>query len=228
VESTQYFRTHPQRRGREKSPCGETWSRVQWFSEASIGGFLRVVERQMTANNSALFHAIPVISALVVEPELDDALAVAAGLTACRLRVTIAHTFANAKERINTRVPEVLVTAVRLAEYNGLQLVLRAKALRPSVAAIVMSSTADPVLQADGEAMGATFVQKPIVGTELATAVFRTMLRDKGETASGPLRPPFERRVADRRVVPMVRPQDRRSGDRRRDIVSLLRLVARN
>lgn len=184
----------------------------------------------MTTNNSGpLFHAIPVISALVVEPELDDALSVAAGLTACRLRVTIAHSFANAKERINTRVPEVLVTAVRLAEYNGLQLVLRAKALRPSVAAIVMSSTTDPVLQADGEAMGATFVQKPIGSAELATAVFRTMLREKkGDSPAGPLRPPFERRVADRRVVSMTRPQERRGGDRRRDLVSLLRLVARN
>ena len=183
----------------------------------------------MTTNNSAqLFHAIPVISALVVDPELDDALSVAAGLTTCRLRVTIAHSFANAKERITTRVPEVLVTAVRLAEYNGLQLVLRAKALRPSVAAIVMSATADPVLQADTEAMGATFVQKPIDGSELATAVFRTMLRDKGGSATGPLRPPFERRVSDRRVVPMMRPQERRASERRRDLVSLLRLVARN
>jgi DNA-binding response OmpR family regulator len=183
----------------------------------------------VTTNNPAqLFHAIPVISALVVEPDLDDALAVAAGLTECRLRVTIAHTFAKAKERLNTRVPEVLVASVRLAEYNGLHLVLRAKALRPAVAAIVTSADDDSVLQADSEAMGATFVRKPIIGTELATAVFRTLFRGISNDALGPLRPPFERRSADRRVAPMMRSQDRRSGERRRDLVSLLRLVARN
>jgi DNA-binding NtrC family response regulator len=100
---------------------------------------------QQSEKPAQLKHAMPRISALVVEPVLSDALAITSTLLACNFHVTSAETFIKAKERLNTLTPEVLITAIRLAEYNGLQLVLRAKSLRPDIAAIVMSGTADPV-----------------------------------------------------------------------------------
>ena len=181
----------------------------------------------MTNDPAQLLDAIPAISALVVEPILSDAIAITSALAACQFQVTIADTFAKAKDRLNTQIPEILVTAIRLAEYNGLQLVLRAKASRPEIAAIVMSSAPDPVLQADAEAMGATFVLKPVVDKELAAAVFRTVFQPTSGTPSKPLRPLFERRLNQRRASVVPIPRDRRSGDRRRALESLLRVVAR-
>ena len=176
--------------------------------------------------NSAL-HAVPVTSALVVEPVLTDALLATTTLEACGFHVTIAETFAKGKDRLNARVPDVLVAAIRLAEYNGLQLVLRAKALRSDVAAIVVSPVFDPVLQADSEAMGATFVVKPLPEKDLRAAVFRTIFRERSGTRE-PLRPPFERRIAERRSSASVElvPFERRRDDRRRDLPTLLRVVA--
>jgi DNA-binding response OmpR family regulator len=177
---------------------------------------------------SSALHAVPVTSALVVEPILTDALLATTTLEACGFHVTIAETFAKGKDRLNARVPDVLVAAIRLAEYNGLQLVLRAKALRSDVAAIVVSPVFDPVLQADSEAMGATFVVKPVAEKDFSAAVFRTIFREKTGTRE-PLRPPFERRIVERRISASaeVVPFERRRVDRRRDLPTLLRVVAR-
>src|SRR5262245_44997835 len=69
-------------------------------------------------------------SGLVVEPPLSDAIAVASTLTKHHFKVTLAETFVKAKERIGSRPPDVLITDIRLGEYNGLHLVLRATAQR--------------------------------------------------------------------------------------------------
>ena len=141
-------------------------------------------------------------------------------LTSQVFEVTVAETFAKAKDRLNTRPPALLVTEIRLGEYNGLHLVLRGKAQRPSMAALVMSSMADPVLQTEAEAMGATFLVKPLENSELLAAVTRTLFqRDRSE---GPVRPPFERRKGDRRAAIMVIGPERRAGERRRDLASRL------
>ncbi len=172
---------------------------------------------------------VAVVTALVVEPSLQDALSIVSTLEACRFHVTVADTFAKAKDRLSLRPPEVLVTEIRLADYNGLHLVLRGKSQRPDMAALVMSSVPDPVLQADGEAMGATFMLKPVDPKELAAAVFRTIFLQKSSTRpAGPIRAPFERRIAERRAVVVPISRDQRTGERRRDLSSLLRLVARN
>jgi DNA-binding NtrC family response regulator len=164
-------------------------------------------------------------SALVVERTVSDAVSIAAVLTACRFHVTVAESFLKAKTHLSAHPPTVLLTEIRLAEYNGLHLVLRAKSVRPDIAALVMSSIADPVLQADAEAMGATFVLKPVSEQELTAAVFRTIFQaTTGSTA--PIRAPFERRQSDRRAAVVPMPADRRNLERRRDLPSLLRLVA--
>ena len=182
---------------------------------------------QANGSQSQLIQPFPVNSALIVEPVLADAVAVVSTLTARRFHVTLAETVARAKERLTIRPPELLVADIKLGEYNGLHLVLRAKSLRSDTAAIVTSDTDDPVLQADAEALGATFLLKPIVDAELAAAVFRTIFQAKQGGRGEPLRPLFERRVVQRRaeVIPMT--ADRRRSDRRRSLEGLLRAVAR-
>jgi len=169
---------------------------------------------------TAVSRPLETASALVVEPSLDEALSTVSLLTANGFQVTVVETFTKAKDRMGARPPNVLVTAIRLAEYNGLHLVLRGKALKPTMAALVISKIVDPVLQADAEAMGATFVVRPIAERELAAAIFRTLFQNAA--LAGPIRPPFERRSAERRENILDFGSDRRSGERRRDLHTLL------
>jgi DNA-binding NtrC family response regulator len=182
-----------------------------------------------SAVDGAAAPALPMVSAsaLVVERTVADALSIASVLTASRFHVTVAETFMKAKTRLSAQPPSVLLTEIRLAEYNGLHLVLRGKSIRPDMAALVLSTVADSVLQADAEAMGATFVLKPVAPADLTAAVFRTIFHATRLSPSArPVRPPFERRTYDRRRSPAAIDGDRRMADRRRDLSSLLRLVA--
>jgi DNA-binding response OmpR family regulator len=157
-------------------------------------------------------------TALVVEPSAPDALALVSVITRCGFDVTVAGTFGRAKEHLGTHVPDLLVTAVRLAEYNGLHLVLRATAVRMTMAALVVSDCADPVLQAEADAMGATFVIKPVSESELSAAVFRTLGARLNGSAPSVIRPPFERRLAQRRSVTTPVETDRRAVERRQGL----------
>jgi DNA-binding NtrC family response regulator len=168
------------------------------------------------------------VSALIVEPALPEALALASALTACRFDVIVADTFQKAKASIAASPPVILITEIRLADYNGLQLVLRGKSIRPDMAAIVLSDATDMGLQADAEAIGATYMLKPVTAGDLRAAVFRTLGSPmiKGRQVN-PIRPPFERRRGERRIAADRRHDDRRIADRRRDLTALLRLVAK-
>jgi CheY-like chemotaxis protein len=164
---------------------------------------------------------MPAPSALIVEPVLLDALFVVATATSLGFQATVAATFQEGVERLRLS-PLLLVTDLRLAEYNGLHLVLRGKSAKPDLAAIVTSSFADPVLQSEAEHLGATFVLKPVSTEDLRAAICRTLLRSP-ESPAGPVRPPFERRRSDRRdVAADFLQSERRTVDRRRDIALLI------
>lgn len=160
-------------------------------------------------------------SALIIDPVLTDAMFSVAAATSLGFHVTVANTFQEALERL--RVPPVLLMAdIRLGEYNGLHLVLRGKAARRDLAAIVTSGIADPVLQPEAEQFGATFVLKPTSAQELRAAICRTLFQGTS-SLGGPIRPPFERRTSDRRsTLPAWHHPERRTGPRRRDVLQLI------
>jgi PleD family two-component response regulator len=177
--------------------------------------------------DSNVFRLQPLASALVVDGALINSLSTVSVLTNNHFRVTVADTFERAKERLNERAPVLLVTELRLREYNGLQLVLRGKSRRPNMAALVLTSVVDSVLQAEAEAMGATFIVTPIDSRELAAAAVRTVLRNTSVAADlEPIRPPFERRLRERRVSDVSPDIERRRADRRADLAALIALVA--
>lgn len=107
--------------------------------------------------------------------------------------VTLATSFVDAKNLLRERKPALLVAAIQLGEFNGLGLVLRAKELNPELRAVVFSRVPDPVLQADAESLGATFVSLPIEPLELRAAIIRTLFQP-AISAGAPIRAPFERR----------------------------------
>lgn len=164
---------------------------------------------------------LAVASALVVEPHLGNLLFVLSTLSSVGFDVTVAHTFKDGKSAIAAARPSLLLTDIRLHEYNGLHLVLRARDLWSQLPVIVISEVDDRVLQHEAEQLGATFVTLPTPKPELIAAVIRTMLA--GPDSQLPLRPPFERRRGERRVLAGGKTPDRRAQERRRDLALALR-----
>jgi DNA-binding response OmpR family regulator len=172
-------------------------------------------------------HLRPPVPALVVDCSPASSLPIVNTLAECGFSVTSAESFAQGKARILESPPTLLVAELRLREYNGLQLVLRGKARRPSMAAIVLSSILDSVLQSEAETMGATFVLRPVDSRELIAAAFRTLLREPARhPVVDPIRSPFERRTGERRFL-LEDDGNNRTTERRRDRATLLTFAAR-
>jgi DNA-binding NtrC family response regulator len=97
---------------------------------------------------------------------VDDDQATLSGWTELLRRegylVRSVRAFEDARRLLTTSPPDLLITDVRLGSFNGLQLVLRARALNPSVPAIVVTAFPDPLLESEAARYGARFVVKPV------------------------------------------------------------------
>ena len=113
------------------------------------------------------------IPALVVEPDAADSTFLVSTLRSAGLIVTVADTFASARERLVRRPPAVLVTEIRLGYHNGLHLAHVARWMRRQMILVVTSRYRDPVLVRDAEALGAAFVQKPLTPGGLLATLYR-------------------------------------------------------
>jgi DNA-binding response OmpR family regulator len=70
-----------------------------------------------------------------------------------------AASFQEALRMIRTHPPDVVLTDIRLGEYNGLQLVIDSP---DTVRAIVITGFADSMLEAEARRYGAAYLVKPI------------------------------------------------------------------
>src|SRR4051812_9071531 len=78
----------------------------------------------------------PVLSAVIVEPELSDSLMAVSALTAAGFHVTVADGFAEARALLSGYQQSLLIAGMQLWDFNGLHLVLHGKAVRPGLAAV--------------------------------------------------------------------------------------------
>jgi len=79
--------------------------------------------------------------------------------------------FEDAKQMLRSTPFNVLITDVRLGAYNGLQLAVLAKDVNPDVTLIVFSGYDDPVLREEAERLGASYLIKPVLTSELLAVV---------------------------------------------------------
>jgi DNA-binding NtrC family response regulator len=166
---------------------------------------------------SATVFRVPVphefaASALVVEPDLRNLLSILSTLSKLGLDVAVAETFRDAKSRMAAMRPVLLLTSVKLHEFNGLHLVMRGRGWWPGLPSIVTTCVEDVVLRREAEELGATFMVLPTSNEEMAAAICRTVLRT-AETRS--LRAPFERRSRERRLSTFNPTSERRFRERR-------------
>jgi DNA-binding NtrC family response regulator len=160
--------------------------------------------------------APPAPTALVVEPLVPNLLSILSILTVLGFDSTVAETFKDARKALAAARPSLLITDIRLQDYNGLHLVLRGRGQWQGLPSVVTAQTGDEVLSREAERLGATFVTMPATTEELAAAICRTVFSARGEN-DAPIRPPFERRREERRRLSEATlvAAERRTGERR-------------
>jgi len=84
---------------------------------------------------------------------------------------TSATSFPDARTHLAEMSPDLLITAVRLGAFNGLQLVLQRFFSDPSRRAIVTDAAHDPVLEREARRAGAVYVVTPVSPRDLLTLV---------------------------------------------------------
>jgi DNA-binding response OmpR family regulator len=98
---------------------------------------------------------------LLVDTDRTALALMATALQAAGYTPTLADDFDDATALLKVHSFEVVITAHRLGIHNGLHLVLRARAERAAVGAIVSTPKADPILEAEANAFAALYVVAP-------------------------------------------------------------------
>jgi DNA-binding NtrC family response regulator len=96
--------------------------------------------------------------ALIVIGDSDVRERVARELARADCLVYACARFEQGREVLDRMRPDILITDVRLQEYNGLSLVMRANARSPRTTKIIYTRHDDPVLRREAQLNGAAFV----------------------------------------------------------------------
>lgn len=107
-------------------------------------------------------------SILVVETDPLQRASTSEILLSAGFRVMSASNFDDAKRLLAADPPELLITGLRLGEFNGLHLVLRSRTERPEMCVIVTSEFGDKVLEAEVARQNAAFLIRPNGGQILS------------------------------------------------------------
>jgi DNA-binding NtrC family response regulator len=100
-------------------------------------------------------------SVLVVDDDLQILGLVEHWLAKAGYDVVASSHFESARQYLASHRVDALITDLRLGEFNGLQLALRASQMEPKAAVVVMSAFDDVVSRRDAAAVGGHFILKP-------------------------------------------------------------------
>jgi DNA-binding NtrC family response regulator len=114
-------------------------------------------------------------SVLVVDSDSSDLVSTVLLLQSAGYHVVSAKAFDEAKQLLAGEAPDLLITGLRLGQYNGLHLILRSRTAHPAMAAIVTSPYHDSVLEAEAQRQRAGFVVRPIPDSAFLEAVSRSL-----------------------------------------------------
>jgi DNA-binding response OmpR family regulator len=85
------------------------------------------------------------------------------------------------------RRPDLLITELRLGSYNGLQLVILARAADPEIPSIVVTGYADRVLELETKRLGAGYATKPLHPPELLSLISETLSKARAFCDARPI-----------------------------------------
>ena len=121
---------------------------------------------------------------VLVVDDSSDRSEIVGSLRAGGYKVTSAGTFEQATNIIASTPPDVLVTELRLGAFNGLHLIVRSRALRPSTVAIVYTAFPDPVLEAESRRLNTDYLRRPVDPSALLAVIAKRLGRRPERRAS--------------------------------------------
>ena len=99
---------------------------------------------------------------LIVDDDVSLLDAMQRALRDAMRTVVACDSFETARQTLKDQTFDALITDVRLGAFNGLQLAVMARDMYPDMNLIVFSGFDDPVLRADAEQIGASYLVKPV------------------------------------------------------------------
>lgn len=112
---------------------------------------------------------MPPHTALIVDPRPDEVAAAASCLRDLGCQPNVVSTFEEAKTRLACTLDlSLMITAVRLREFNGVHLALRGRTLFPKARIVVTDYSFDPVIEREALKLGAEYVLKPLDPSNVA------------------------------------------------------------
>lgn len=115
---------------------------------------------------------------LTVLTDPTERAALTKALRAAGYVVSTASTFAGARKQLSTTSPDLLISDVRLQDFNGLHLLISSKN-KGVKGAMVLDTQADAMLAVEATRLGATYLVKPVKSSELCRRV-STILEPAG------------------------------------------------
>jgi two-component system response regulator GlrR len=122
-------------------------------------------------------------SILIVEDDRAALDGLVALMGAAGYRVTGVGSFEEARRALADH-PDVLLTDIRLGPYNGLQLIIRGRALNPRLGAVVVTAHPDIMIQREAERLDAIHMEKPVDPQQLLKEVARALAAHGGRLES--------------------------------------------
>jgi DNA-binding response OmpR family regulator len=127
---------------------------------------------------------------LLVEPDSRSSAATERALSDAGYPTVSVRTFDDATRKLAADCPDLLVTAVRLGEFNGLHLVLRCGAEHPDLLMIVTGEENDPSLAAEVTRYGARFISRSMGRDQLLRLVSELLAQRRSPGSLGDRRWP--------------------------------------
>ena len=117
---------------------------------------------------------------LIANENVDERSRLADLLTTAGYDATAAPSFEDARHLLDVRPPDLLIAHLRLGAFNGLHLVLRGRADRPDMSAIITTGPEDHAIKSEVADFGVLCVQTPLGGTERFLAVVAKAIEGRG------------------------------------------------
>jgi len=115
--------------------------------------------------------------ALVAVPGLASAAAARDAFSRAGFDTTAVTNFHDAIDALSRSCPDLLATAMRLGDFNGVHLTIRAHALYPDLPVLILGTESDS--RADAEGFGATFVA--VTGDDIVLEAATELLHGRPE-----------------------------------------------
>ena len=149
----------------------------------------------------AVAHRSNVISLLLVDPDVTAAAAIVAGLPAS-VDLDVRADFPAARARLHAQPPRLLVTSLRLREYNGLHLVYLAARAGLPTRSVVYTDVPDRATALESRTAGAFYEVRPQLALSLPSYLEATLppaARHLSSIELNPITPVGGRRAYDHR-----------------------------